>query len=572
LLHYQTTWFGFKSTIDYEGFFFSPSGQTDPVLEQAATRQALRSGNPKVGPHQLDPQCVFPARSRFFLEEFGDLPRTIVCDDFEHWRKNLKLQSVSLVFSSAYSGNPASMLGHTFLKLNLQNESGVSSPLLDYGASFSALPEDDWAMAYFVKGLTGGYKGVFSLDPYYTHVMSYVYRENRDLWEYRLNLSSRELSLFLEHFWELYAGAYADYFFLDDNCSSMLLEVLDAVRPAAHLSANKNFIILPHETVKRVYESTKNLSVTFIPSQKRQFLAFEARLSPAQRHRLTEIMDDQNREFGDDVLVIDAAIAFVNLQKSNTAEAKQGPLREREGRLLSRRAKFGNKSTDSVAIAADGPPHMIHPNRKLAVGIYSGEESGFYLRSRYGLHDLLDPGKGLPPYYHMIFFDLAATTDRSGAMQSMDFKIADVASLVPIKAFDVNLSWKGTGGVRSESDRCWQCVGLYGGGGIGATIEVLSRRWIFYSIPTIIVDASPHLVDGANATLRLDLTTAVFPAEFLRLNLGGALVYQRSRSANSSDKELFLQGQVSVAETWSVDFAATRTDGWGYSLGESWLF
>lgn len=87
-------------------------------------------------------------------------------------------RTVSLVFSTAYAGNPASMLGHTFIKLNLFDKKGqVQNDLLNYSASFAAFPEDNVGFLYFIKGLTGQYKGVFSLDPFYVHVATYSYKE-----------------------------------------------------------------------------------------------------------------------------------------------------------------------------------------------------------------------------------------------------------------------------------------------------------------------------------------------------------------------------------------------------------
>ncbi len=57
--------------------------------------------------------------------------------------------------------------------------------------------------------------------------------EQRDLWEYRTNLTEAEVRRMTLHILEM-QGIYTDYYFLDENCSYDLLFLLEAARPSVY--------------------------------------------------------------------------------------------------------------------------------------------------------------------------------------------------------------------------------------------------------------------------------------------------------------------------------------------------
>jgi hypothetical protein len=66
--------------------------------------------------------------------------------------------------------------------------------------------------------------------PYYLKVREYSDLENRDIWEYELNLTPEEIDRLLMHAWEL-GPIHFDYYFFDENCAYHLLGLLEAARP-----------------------------------------------------------------------------------------------------------------------------------------------------------------------------------------------------------------------------------------------------------------------------------------------------------------------------------------------------
>ncbi len=493
LLHYQIGYFSTKSTIDNPEFFFAADGKTNPNAELEASRKALANGLPKVG--VLDPQCAFPARSHYFAEYFGDKPRDVSCDGFEHWRQHLQVKSLSMVFSSAYLGNPASMLGHTFIKLNLANNKTDTSPLLDYGASFAAYPENDPEFIYMIKGLTGGYRGVLTLDPYYSHVLTYAYRENRDLWEYELDLTPKELVYFIEHLWELFAASSIDYYFLDDNCASILIEALDAVRPELHLSQKKGLFVLPQQTLKLALLMQKDKRVKAFPSQRRLFHGMLTTAAYQEKHELRQTLF--YNKISNNPVVLDLALAYINLEKASVKFDQQQKIRELEETILTKRASYAVAPLAQPEVLPKNyfSPEQAHEPAK--IGLYSDSQKTFIARVRLGHHDLLDPPQGFEPYYHMDYLDL---TYHRGKNQSWNFRLVDVVSLAPFRDFEYFSSWRIGGGLRQDN---WEDKNLnseaYFYCGVGYALELIPRKLLLYSLP------GPRIAVGTQDKPRLDL-------------------------------------------------------------------
>ncbi|MBW1829522.1 MAG: DUF4105 domain-containing protein, partial [Deltaproteobacteria bacterium] len=221
LMHYKPNAFGsgVTSLVDSESFFLAPDGKTDPRSELEATLTGFFA--PQVeNDNKHHPQCAFIARYHWLNHELGFDPKRLQphpCSLFHNWISGINPHQVTLIFPVAFLNNPASMFGHTLLRIDTptQNE---HTRLLAYALSFAAHTQHERGISYAVNGLFGGYPGRFSMVPYYLRVKEYGDIENRDIWEYRLDLTPSEVRQMLMHAWEL-KSAHFDYFFLDENCS-----------------------------------------------------------------------------------------------------------------------------------------------------------------------------------------------------------------------------------------------------------------------------------------------------------------------------------------------------------------
>src|SRR6266496_3739242 len=256
LLHYSPdlTGPGVHGLADAPRFYLARDGKTNPRSELEATLAVFFSDVEETQQVQ-NPQCAFIARYRWLDNQLGFDPARMPrrrCPRFEAWRAALNPQSVTLVFPVAYLNNPPSMYGHTLLRIDAKDQD-EKTRLLAYAINYAANTDEKNGVAFTIGALIGSYPGMFSMLPYYLKLREYSDLENRDIWEYELNLTPEEIERLLMHVWEL-APVYFDYWFFDENCSYYLLEVLEVARPSLDLTSRFRWWAIPSDTVRVVLE------------------------------------------------------------------------------------------------------------------------------------------------------------------------------------------------------------------------------------------------------------------------------------------------------------------------------
>jgi hypothetical protein len=87
------------------------------------------------------PQCRFIARYSWLKEQLNidesKLP-AVTCSMYEEALANIKTKSAVLVFPAAHGNGPASMFGHTLIRI----DSTFQSDLLSYAVNYAALAND----------------------------------------------------------------------------------------------------------------------------------------------------------------------------------------------------------------------------------------------------------------------------------------------------------------------------------------------------------------------------------------------------------------------------------------------
>lgn len=223
LLHYDTA--SQQGTFLTEDFYLSRQGRNNPAAELKAT---LRASNTEVK-DESHPRCRFPARYAWLADHLRQPQwKTIppACRRLQRWLKENPLRSISLLMVSGYMGNPASMFGHSILKLNTANNNhDLFSTTINYGA---LVPPKEPTVLYIFKGLFGGYQAGYSDRYFYTQDVVYTNTEARDIWEYELNLDPGQARFLQLHIWEI-IGKKKQYFFLTRNCAYELARIADAI-------------------------------------------------------------------------------------------------------------------------------------------------------------------------------------------------------------------------------------------------------------------------------------------------------------------------------------------------------
>ena len=263
LVHYRPQlWGNYISSIDSDNFFLSKDGKTNPESELISTIKLFTQKK------NTSKQCLFPARYTF-LKKNGLIKTPYpTCTEFEKFQKDLNPANITFLYTDAYMNNPSSLFGHTLMRIDIPEG---KTQLVAHGVNYGAYVDEKTAgPLYAIYGLTGGYYGGFTVKPYYNVINMYNNMENRDIWEYTLNLSDSERDFFIAHLWEI-GHTQTRYYFFTKNCSYLLMEALDAVRPELKLSDDFPLQTIPLDTVKAI-NNRKNMvkSINYRPSRQRR--------------------------------------------------------------------------------------------------------------------------------------------------------------------------------------------------------------------------------------------------------------------------------------------------------------
>ncbi|WP_417660606.1 DUF4105 domain-containing protein [Pseudomonas sp.] len=470
--HYETGKLGgWRSYVDDDEFFIASNGDSDPASELSATVKALYAPAKLADEHA---QCKFPARARWLSEQLSlnDLPKP-VCQKYSEWMTEVSPNSTVLVFPAAYLNSPSSMFGHTLLRIDQADVDSNNTALLSYALNFGAFIEGmDNSMLYAWKGLMGGYPGFFAVVPYREKLAEYRSLENRDLWEYRLNLTPEETRRMMEHVWELKDIEF-DYFFFDENCSYRLLELLEIARPGIELTDDFPITAIPTDTVRAVEDAGLIERIDYRPSRERELLGRAVQLTDNEQQWVLRLADDQS-------VLNDPA--FKQMPAERRALIQDGAFR-----LLRYRTTSGERDSTTAARSFDllksinqNPPPLLdlerpdlpeagHESRTWQLGAGSRGDKAF---AEYGLrmayHDLNDNLYGFPIGAQIEIAQLKLRQYENNHWQLQQLDLAKIRSLTPRNELLQPWSWQVSGGaerVSGKDDDESLATYLTGGGG-----------------------------------------------------------------------------------------------------------
>ena len=441
---------GWRSYVSDAKFFLAKDGAHHPDAELKATVDALYAPASLGEKHA---QCVYPARTRWLKDQLHltDLP-AVDCVEFKQWFKDVAPHSAVMIFPAAYLNSPSSMFGHTLLRIDQADVQSNKTALLSYAINFGAYIEgSDNSILYAWKGLMGGYPGLFALVPYQEKLSEYRSLENRDLWEYRLNLTQVETERMVEHVWELKQIQF-DYFFFDENCSYRLLELLQVARPGLRLTEQFPLTAIPTDTVKAVKDAGLVEKIDYRPSRERELLERAKPLDSDEQQWVLKISDDQKqlqdptfKALGKDrqALIIDAAYRL-GRYRANGLE-RDSERSQRSFELL--RAINQNPAPD-LQIERPGLPENGHESRTWQAGIGTRGDKAF---AEYGLrmayHDLNDNAEGFPLGAQIEILQMKLRQYEGNNWQLQQLDLATIRSLTPRNELLQPLSWQVTGGL-----------------------------------------------------------------------------------------------------------------------------
>ena len=573
LLHYRKGLFGgYESEQDDPGFFLSSNGKTDPSAELAATLAQFFSAE-LVGRSRQPAQCAFIARYHWLKEQLQFDPTrlpVLSCERFDRWYEDFEVQSSSLIFPSAFLNNPASMFGHTLFRVDQKGQT-EQTRILAYTINYAADVPPNAGLVYPIRGIFGSYKGYFSTIPYYLKVQQYRDIENRDIWEYRLNLTENQLRRFLMHTWEL-GNAYFDYFFFKENCSYHILALLDYADPDLHLTDEFIGWTVPADTIRLIVSKPSLVSdITYRPSRSTVIKRKWESLPAEERdlaHRITEDLSEVASPIFTQLappkqaFVLDLASDYLRY-RLETSDSPKPEWKERNRTVLTTRSQLRIPSEEFTVRPFAKQPELGHKTSRAVIGGgWRNNDTFEEATLRGGYHDLLDPEVGYTPDAQI---EMASITvrhyNRADQTRVERATLLNLLSLSPIDSVFHAPSWKLNIGMNTiRHNDCQLCSNGLLNAGIGGAKELrLLNREVLFAFAETEAGVSKayhelHRVGGGGTVgILADLTERwkiMATGSYLKFPLGD----------KSDDFRWYVGSRFTVARNWTVRLEYNHRD------------
>ena len=508
LLHYRRSAFGItRSEVDGADFFLSARGRTDARAELRATLAAFLISRP-LPPNNHSAQCRFVARQAWLRERLAITPAQIPienCQAFDTFREALRAARLTVVFPSAHPNNPSSAFGHTLLRVD-QDRPGGSSNLLAWSVTYGAQIENTGPATQAWKGLVGGLEGRFSILPYYVKLREYAQLEDRDVWEYALNVPPERIDFMLRHAWEIVPSRF-DYKFFTENCSYHLLTLMDVSMPEAPLADAFPAWVIPVDTLKLMRARGLVADVAWRPAyhtlirQRRKDLdADEARraldIARAGADPAVTVAEQSPQRAA---AILDLAYDYLRYDRIHDTKRLDPNLSAPERAVLSARSRLGIASDPAPVATPATPPDQGHDSGRFGFGASTVNGTTAALLSYRGAyHEMLDPVGGYAPNSGIEFINLGARYTGRDGLELDRLTLVDILSLEPRDAFFRNISWGlrlGWEGVPREDDSWSTFPTLRGGPGV-AYAPLRDTNLLVYGLATAAIDAGREFDDG----------------------------------------------------------------------------
>lgn len=522
------------SYITNNSFFLAKDGKNNPLSEIKATLHAFDT--------DASMQCQFPARYQWLTEQGVSFKQgTVECPDLAKWRDSQKIHSVSLVFASGYMSNPASLYGHLLLKLNRSTK--TKNQLLDYSINYGAhVPENENGLIYITKGLFGGYKAGFSDQLFYRHQHNYGEIELRDLWEYTLDLTPRDVTFIANHLWEL-LGTDFDYYFADENCAFHLAQIIELVI-GDQLTKSSTPWVIPATIFSRLERAQYNgkkavKEIKFTPSRNTVFnkhidglttkeIAFvkSIYLSP----KVLSSNDFLNLTIHSQKAIIGTLFELVQLKQVQ----KQTPTltNKLKKALIKARLKLPIGENKHNYQYSKQPPHKAQKASNTSfTAAHSAANNYFKVGFRLSYFDSLASDIARIPFSNLEMLDTEVTLNNNNFYLNK-VHLLDLESFNPNSldwANETMWSWKINLGFERQESLCRSCKSTFAVGGVGKSWQFNEQTLTYVLINGAIGDLplNSHFYDssveagiitGSNSGLKL---RASFEQSYLHNKLPG---------------------------------------------------
>ena len=518
----------YVSDVNDGRFFIAAEGKTNPEEELLATIAAFYRTDIAGDEHA---QCRFIARLNWFKQNLSfdvkSLP-AVQCSKYLEWRNHVRSGSVTMVFPAYHLNSPSSMYGHTLLRLDAE-EDEASSTWLSTAVSFGAdVATDDNSILYAYKGLAGGYPGTFVTDHYYKKIQEYDRIEHRDIWEYRLNLTSDETERLVTHLWEVQNIRF-DYYYFDENCSYRLLELLEIARPGVDLTGEFKLTAIPVDTVRTIARANMIETTAFKPSQLSVLREKLKQVPIEDQDLIIRLSEDLSVSTQDSFTGLSVTrqkaivdIAYQYLRYQQTGKERDPVVAKRSHRLLLLLNSYPKNSSGKIVVATPVAPEQGHGSKRASFGLGKRLDNYYLdLGFKMSFHDLEDNEDGFLRGAQINIGNLQIRAEENESIRLYRLDLVDIFSITPRTRFFKPLSWKIYTGLERQFTRSVDQLTAHVTGGAGGSWQLLKNSQV-YALITARLEANKKLDRAIEPAI--GFTTGVlqhFGSSTARLDVSG---------------------------------------------------
>jgi len=380
------------------------------------------------------PQCLHPARFEYLIRRNIISHRAVNCIGLNKWLSNIQISKIKVVLASQFISNPASIMGHTFFKFTDETSPEYTSTAINYAAR---IPDTTSPLEYAYSGLFGGFMGVFSKSPYYEKVQEYSNIERRDLWEFEVDITREEIVFILKRIWELKFGTKLNYLFATENCSYMLVELINLVRPALPLTENFSTYVIPHETVKVLNKFNLIKSIKFVPSARKELIYNYNELSDNDKEELLQvIVGKKNKKLSRAQL--DTYLKYFALERyKNGGKLSLEQTKKRDDALIQRSKEM---ASNNISLTEPQTPLDSHDPYRLSLYHLKTKSSSNGIIFNPGFHSFMDYSAGFLENSQFDFFTFDINFQKELTLRELT--LTHIMNLTSFTKIDYTTSWE----------------------------------------------------------------------------------------------------------------------------------
>jgi len=516
LLHFKNG----ESEIDDARFFIAKDGKTNPKSELIATVEQLISDRSDTNKSFY---CRFISRASWLQQQLPLLNQYIYqpeCQAVNKELKALKAHRVTLVLASAHINSPASAFGHTFLRIDSEEQ----TPLISYAVSYAAETAETNGFIYAYRGISGGYNGKYTILPYYEKIKEYNDLEQRDIWEYELDLTPHELRIMALHIMEIRAFD-TDYYFFAENCSYNILWLLEVARDGIELTSLFTTSAIPIDTVRSVEQAGLVKKVNYRPSSRKKINTMLDRLNEPEalafvQSELFDITLLKNLGRDEKAASLELAIELLKMRHRNH-EVEKNSYTKSLLKLLRERSKLGINPPSKIT--RPDSPLDGHLSRRITIGWQNQEnDHTLQLGLKPAYHDPFDVENGYLSGAFISFLDTQVSiSEKQTRLEQI--KVIEIQSFALQDKIFSPISWQISAGAKRPLNN--QLLG-YLQAGAGKTFGTKN----LYAYLMLI----PGLYYGEETMSSLTYTAGL-ATNWPRLKLGLTIQREKFRNEEVSD-------------------------------------